>query len=1020
MPVKTKNKNEIETYINNAVSRVEGFKSEKITGETFGDQMVVYWDEKITDSVNYLDEDLYIQLLNPADEAVYKEERVNFLNQKDIVVEDGRDYIVRLVVKEKFRFSVATTSEFTPRVTFIPEGIGRYLLTWGELEWGYIRNQIMREYDIDWDNDIEVALKIVRWDDETMALSEEIHIQGMNDMEMVGGNINDIYLLVLNRHDKTQLKEIFRINIVPGEVKKVLDQGMVRAHEVRPYFFLNREVRENDASNLLAVWNIPDEALEEASKKIKGKKKFSDFDILLKLYYHTSEGWIEFKPDTIKKVMSRGNWYFSNVGDGTDFQAKLVLFDPKKEKELEEPLMVSNHFYFPAKKNEVTLLPIDESRVYAYWHLNKAEIWQRLVEKHDATAGNVKYFIKMFHDYAGGLHHHGHLDAEFNMDFTDSYYLEVEPDKVYRAQLIAVVDGWKIEELTPVSNTAQTMRLEPGNAPVNFVEFSQPQDHPTNRRIRSVMNTADYSLGKMILHLHAHLPYVGKRINYGTSGFWRPGGYIEEWYHEAARETYIPLIDIYDQLVSEGIDFKISMDISPTLCNMMRNPMLQEEFLNYIDSLISLAKTEIERTSREEPWYTHTARMHLNTFRKAKSIFLKYERDLTKAFKKFQDLGHLEISTCGATHGFLPLMGSKYTEAIRGQIRTAVIDYEEAFGRKPYGIWLPECAYTPGIEHILEENGLRYFFTETHTLLQSDSRVDLGVHAPAYVKGSQVAIFARDPETGKQVWSGDEGYPGDPDYLEFHMRGGPLKYNRITDRRGSYKQPYVPEWAESKAISHAQHFMENRNFRFEHIHNWFWRKPLIVATYDAELFGHHWYEGPRFLYYMLKKMFYDQNQTELTTPSHYLAENQSNQEVFPAVSSWGDKGTFDKWMYGSVAWMYRHMNEACEEMINLSTWAKEEGLMETPPDHPGVRMLAQMARYLLLSQNSDHGFNISNGHFVDRIKELFFEDLHNFWILANMFVTFMNDGYYDEVTLRKLEKGLEIFPVLDPFAWVRR
>jgi 1,4-alpha-glucan branching enzyme len=109
------------------------------------------------------------------------------------------------------------------------------------------------------------------------------------------------------------------------------------------------------------------------------------------------------------------------------------------------------------------------------------------------------------------------------------------------------------------------------------------------------------------------------------------------------------------------------------------------------------------------------------------------------------------------------------------------------------------------------------------------------------------------------------------DYLEFHIRGGPLKYNRITDRKGeTHKQPYVPEWAESKVSTQAQHFMESRNFRFEHISHWYWKKPLVVATYDAELFGHHWYEGPKFLYYLFKKMYYDQNQTELTTPSIIL------------------------------------------------------------------------------------------------------------------------------------------------------
>lgn len=1009
-------------HFENPSPTLKKFKSELIWGEVPGDKLVVHWEESIHQQVNYLDENLFVQVLNVEDESIYKEHRINFLAEKEIDVEAGKDYLVRLVIKEKFRVGVATTSEYTPRVTLIPEGVDRYMLTWKELEWDHIRREVVREHRVDWHKDIDLALVINRWEGDENTPEQEWRFPGFKDMDMVGGKIKDISLLVVTKNDRKQLKEIFKITIHPGEVKTVLDELPASTPNLKPYFYLHRIVKETDANHLQARWDIPDDLWLKLDKYLqKSNKKLSDYDTQIKLYRVDGEGLEEIFQQSKKKVFGKGGWFFGNVPHGAAYQAMIVLVEHENGKELQKPVMVSNSFYVPYKPNRLVLLPIDNNRLYAYWHLNRAEIWQRLVEKHDAKPDNVKYYIKLFHDYAGGLHHHQHLDSEFHMDFSNSYYLKAEPDKIYRGQLIAVIDGWKVEELTPVSNSVQTGREEPGTAPISYQDFPQPQDHPTNRKIESRHNTAGYSQGKLILHLHAHLPYIGKRINYGTSGYWRPGGYIEEWYHEALRETYIPLAIIFDDLINEGVDFKISMDISPTLCNMMRSPMLQEEFLNYIDTLISIAKTEIERTAREEPWYNYAARMHLRTFRKVKNVFLKYNRDITQAFKKFQDLGKLEISTCGATHGFLPLMGSQYTEAIRGQIKTAVIDYTETFGRRPYGIWLPECAYTGGIEHVLQEYGLRYFFTETHTLLNSDSQVEFGTHAPAYIKGSQIAIFARDPETGKQVWSGEEGYPGDPDYLEFHIRGGPLKYNRITDRAsGMYKESYVPEWAENKASMHAQDFMQNRNFRFDHIKNWFWKKPLVVATYDAELFGHHWYEGPRFLYYLLKKIYYDQSQTELTTPSHYLAEYQMNQEVYPTPSSWGDKGTFDKWMYGSVSWMYRHMNDACEEMIKLTSWAKEKDMHHSSPEEPGVRILSQMARQLLLSQNSDHGFNMSNGHFVDRIKDMFFEDLDNFWVLANMFVKYMNEGEYNEVTLRKLERNLHIFPVIDPFAWAGR
>jgi len=394
---------------------------------------------------------------------------------------------------------------------------------------------------------------------------------------------------------------------------------------------------------------------------------------------------------------------------------------------------------------------------------------------------------------------------------------------------------------------------------------------------------------------------------------------------------------------------------------------------------------------------------------------MRYGGDLTKALKKLQDEGYIEISTCGATHAFLPFF-TAFPESVRGQIQTAVLDYRDVFGREPMGIWLPECAYVPGIENFLEEAGLHYFFTETHAVLHADSPAAFGTHAPVYLKGSNVAAFARDPETGRQVWSGDEGYPGDPDYLEFHIRGGPLKYNRITSRSSDYKEPYVRAWALEKAAKHAQHFVESRNFRFQYIKNWFWKKPLVVAMYDAELFGHHWYEGTDFLYYLLKKLYYNQNETELITPSAYLARYPRNQEVFITPSSWGDKGTFDRWIYGSVSWMYKHSHEAIRELGAMASDLKAN----RQNDQLAKRIVSQAAREVLQSMNSDIPFVISNGHFVDRMKEFFFEDLERFWILANLY---RNSGDRPELTacrLQRLEMENPIFPKIDPGAFAPR
>jgi predicted glycosyl hydrolase (DUF1957 family) len=184
--------------------------------------------------------------------------------------------------------------------------------------------------------------------------------------------------------------------------------------------------------------------------------------------------------------------------------------------------------------------------------------------------------------------------------------------------------------------------------------------------------------------------------------------------------------------------------------------------------------------------------------------------------------------------------------------------------------------------------------------------------------------------------------------------------------------------------------------------------------YDAELFGHHWYEGTDFLYYLLKKLYYNQNETELITPSAYLTRYSRNQEIFITPSSWGDKGTFDKWMYGSVSWMYRHSHEAIRELRAMATDLKSN----RQNDQLSKRIVSQATREVLQAMNSDMPFVISNGHFQDLMKQFFFEYLERFWILMSLYWN-VNDrpDLQAECRLQRLETENDIFPKIDPYAF---
>jgi len=472
--------------------------------------------------------------------------------------------------------------------------------------------------------------------------------------------------------------------------------------------------------------------------------------------------------------------------------------------------------------------------------------------------------------------------------------------------------------------------------------------------------------GYLALVLHAHLPYV-RHPEYED--------FLEEdWFYEAITETYIPLLKVFESLVNDGVDFRITMSITPTLASMLTDPLLQERYLHHVDKLIDLTYKEMERT-RWQPEFQELAKMYNHQFIEARSLFVnKYGKNLVNAFKKFQDLGKLEIITCAATHSYLPLMDIN-PNAIRAQIRVAAAQYEKLFGRRPRGIWLPECGYHPGHDEILKEEGIRYFLVDTHGILHGTPRPKYGVFAPIYCK-SGVAAFGRDMESSKAVWSAVEGYPGDFNYREFYRDVGfdldyeyvrpyihtdgtrvqtGIKYHRITGNVDlAFKQPYVRKWALDKAAEQAGNFMFNREKQIEHLHNYLGKKPIIISPYDAELFGHWWYEGPEWLNFLMRKIYYDQKSVKLITPSEYLDWFPRNQIVTPSMSSWGWKGYSEVWLEGSNDWIYRHLHKAADRMVELAkSYPNADGLTQ--------RALNQAARELLLAQSSDWAFIFKTG-----------------------------------------------------------
>ena len=513
--------------------------------------------------------------------------------------------------------------------------------------------------------------------------------------------------------------------------------------------------------------------------------------------------------------------------------------------------------------------------------------------------------------------------------------------------------------------------------------------------------------------LHAHLPY----IHHPESE-----DYLEEeWLFEAISETYLPLLNNFQKLEEEKVDFRITMTLTPPLLNMLDDKLLQERYIKYLEKHIELAEKETKRTEDNER-VNKLSYYYLEKYTNDLHVFKDiYDCNIISGFKHFQDIGVLEIITCGATHGYFPILYVN-EKTIRAQIGVAVKCYKKYFGKNPRGIWLPECGYVPEADKYLREFGIDYAIVESHGILYADPVPVYGTFAPI-VSPENLTVFGRDMESSRQVWSSINGYPGDFNYREFYRDIGydapydyikpyvahngvrvntGIKYHRITGKNCD-KDYYDLQWAKDSAERQAGHFMNCRTKQIDNLASYMDVPPIITCPYDAELYGHWWYEGPYWLYILFKKIYYDDCNFKLITPSEYIDRFPNIQVSSPCRSSWGANGYNEVWLNPANDYAHRHLHKAGDRMCELAYEFRDE------KDSLKIRALNQCARELLLAQSSDWLFIITNGTMVEYAHKAIKERIGRFTKLYFE----LKKNKVNEEFLENIEKKDAIFPEID-------
>ena len=581
--------------------------------------------------------------------------------------------------------------------------------------------------------------------------------------------------------------------------------------------------------------------------------------------------------------------------------------------------------------------------------------------------------------------------------------------------------------------------------------------------------------GFLTFTLHAHLPYV---INHGT---WPHG---IEWLHEAAAETYLPLLRVLKNLERDHIRFNCNLNLSPILLEQLAHPVFLSEFPNYLNrKIVAAREDEAYFQQAGEYQFAETARFWQHFFAQALDDFDAFDRNIIQAFRHFNDTGLIDIITCGATHGYMPLLGTD--ESVRAQIRTAVATHVRHIGTPPKGIWVPECGYRPagfwnypvgnaddssaapgfnriGVEQALAESDIEFFFVDTHLIEEServpspyaplldshhhDPQPDQqpshsnshhtesqnnvahrSLYRPYHVsplsgpeaKPYAATVFPRDPRTGVQVWSGETGYPGDAAYLDFHKKRWPggHRYWCVTGSGVDMgdKQPYYAQQAAERIKAHAAHFT---HIVYEALHSSFndTVPPILCAPFDAELFGHWWFEGAQWLEAVARHIHNHDREggIELISCAEYLECYPRAGSIAMHEGSWGAEGNNQVWMNPETSWTYTHIYPAelyTRDICSTGHWRKST---------LGQRIVRQLCRELLLLESSDWQFLITTGAARDYAEARFLTHNDQFNDVKSIWQSFESLGEINptqQSRLAEIELRDNVFPDIDPGHW---
>ena len=465
-------------------------------------------------------------------------------------------------------------------------------------------------------------------------------------------------------------------------------------------------------------------------------------------------------------------------------------------------------------------------------------------------------------------------------------------------------------------------------------------------------------VGDLAVVLHSHMPYVE---GFGTYPFG------EEWLFDAWARSWLPVLSAAERL---------TVTVTPVLADQLEADGVGERMLEFLHRHRLEAA---ERDAAEGPkGAREAAASQAGHYRTAIERLEELGGEPLRVFSEAGEEGRVDLMASAATHAVLPKVAT--TEARRLQLDAGLRSHRRRFGR-PRGFWLPECAYTPGLEALLAERDI------SHTCLDQSAFEEEGAAlVPARLPGGPVA-FTIDWPRVSLVWSRG-GYPADPAYLEYHR----LSENGIRVFAIS-GDPYDPDAATRRASDQAADFAARVAERLALHAAERGRPGLCVFAIDTELLGHWWSEGPEWLAALPAAA--ESAGVNLVTLSEALERHEPEQRAM-REASWGEGKSLETWdspAVADLAWAARRLE------LRLLRALGGRGLEP--------RRAERAARELLAVQSSDWAFMDHRGQAGDYAFRRATDH-------AQALLEAIESDEAPEPRMRNLAPDLSIAPLLEP------